>query len=63
LCERRRGLRGGGCEEWVSQERLGPSYFSYPLVLGPLNSLNAEGYGIVAAPVHAPSLALPFFSP
>jgi hypothetical protein len=38
-----RGLRGGGrrgrCEEWVGQERLGPSYFFIPLVLGPLNSL------------------------
>ena len=30
--------RGVWCEEPVGQERLGPSYFFIPLVLGPLNS-------------------------
>jgi hypothetical protein len=36
-----RGLRGGGRSGWCEegQERLGPSYFFIPLVLGPLNSL------------------------
>jgi len=35
-----RGRRGGGRGGGVGQDRLGPSYFFIPLVIGPLNSLD-----------------------